>query len=162
MVGRMQERLIRSLSDRRREIHRRWDALLHLEPAETPLANPDTLVHMIDWTLDKVFNELRSRIAYHCGERPRDFASLRAHCHCGNNPFFKHFLAGEQALLEALVLVQSEDASLKPVYRDTAVAELFLVINEIARCEVESLCSLCMNSPRPKRQSSVALEENEV
>jgi hypothetical protein len=66
----MQECLIRSLSIRRREIHRRWEVLLRLERPETPLANPDALVHMIDWTLDTVFDDLRGRMVYRGGDSP--------------------------------------------------------------------------------------------
>ena len=29
-------------------IHSRWEALLRVERADTPLANPNTLVHLID------------------------------------------------------------------------------------------------------------------
>ncbi len=152
----MKECWIRALAAQRRKIHRRWEALLRLERADTPMADPDNLVHMVDWTLDKVFAELRSRKIYHAGAVPRTFATLRAGCQCGHNPFLNHFLAGEQALLEALVLVQAEDPLLDPARRDTAVTELYRVTHEIARCEVESLCSLCMHHPRPKMQTPLA------
>ena len=146
----MQECLIRALSSRRRLIHRRWEDLLRMERAETPLANPEALVHLIDWTLEKIFGRLHGKKApFSVGLPPRAEA-LRAHCSCGRNPFFKHFLAGEQALLEALVLAQKEDPNLDPVLRDSAVAELYLVVNELGRCEVELLCSLCENPPRPR------------
>jgi hypothetical protein len=158
MIAGMQERLIRALSGRSRDIHRRWEELLRLELPATPLADPDALVHLIDWTLDRVLNELRSRRAYRASEPNCRVAALRACCSCGHNPFIKHFLAGEQALLEALVLVQSEEPSQDPVHRDTAVAELYLTINEIARGEVESLCSMCRNRPRPRTGASFAAE----
>jgi hypothetical protein len=151
----MQECWIQALSDRRHEIHRRWEALLRVERTDTPLANPDALVHMIDWTIDEVFKELRSKKIYRSGEPRSNVAALRADCHCGHNPFFNHFLAGEQALLEALVLVQTEEPSLDPVHRDTSVAELYLVINAIARSEVEAICSLCQHHLGAKTQPIV-------
>jgi hypothetical protein len=52
------------------------------------------------------------------------------------------------------VLVQTKDPFLVPMHRDMAVAELHLVINEVARCEVESLCSLCRNRMRPTPPST--------
>jgi hypothetical protein len=58
--------------------------------------------------------------------------------------------------------MQSGDASLDPPHRDNAVAELYLAINAIARSEIESLCSLCKNRPRSKRQSRTAFDHVEI
>jgi hypothetical protein len=162
MIDGVKASLIQALSSRRREIRQRWDMLLRLERTETPLANPDVLVHMIDWTLDKIFDELRARKACTCGEPTSSVAALRAGCQCGKNPFLGHFLAGEQAVLEALVLTQSGDATIDPAHRGNAVAELYLAINAIARGEIESLCSLCKNRLRSKRQSRTALNHVEI
>jgi hypothetical protein len=151
MILDMEDSMILALTRRRGEIHRRWDALLHLERAATPLADPDLLARLINWTLDKVFDKLRGLRARRRGKRPPNFAELGARCHCGQNPFLLYFLAGEQALLEGLVLSQNEDPLLKPAHRDTAVAELYLVINEIAATEIESLCSLCRNHRGPEK-----------
>jgi hypothetical protein len=109
---------------------------------------------VIDWTLDKVFAELRSRKAYHSTGVPSGVKALRAHCECGQNPFLHNFLAGEQALVEALMDVQAEEPSLDPVHRDSAVAELYMVIRGIARSEVELLCSFCKSRTRPTAPSS--------
>jgi hypothetical protein len=144
-VADMQECLVVALSRRRHEIHRRWEELLRLEGEETPLANPAVLVHLIDWTLSRIFDQLRDRKTRNAGKSPRKVAALRAHCACGHNPLLKLFLTGEQALLEALVLVQVGDASLDPSHRDTAVAELYLVINDTALREIDALCSVCRN-----------------
>jgi hypothetical protein len=48
MIDGVKASLIQALSSRRREIRQRWDMLLRLERIETPLANPDVLVHLID------------------------------------------------------------------------------------------------------------------
>jgi hypothetical protein len=148
MIDGVKASLIQALSSRRREIRQRWDSLLRLERIETPLANPDVLVYMIDSTLNRIFDELRGRKAFIGGEPSSSVALLRADCPCGKNPFLGHFLAGEQAVLEALVLTQSGDASLDPAHRSDAVAELYFTINAIARGEIETLCSLCKNRPR--------------
>jgi hypothetical protein len=162
MIDGVKASLIQALSSRRREIRQRWDMLLRLERIETPLANPDVLVHMIDWTLDKIFDELRGRKAFISGEPTSSVAALRAVCRCGKNPFLGHFLAGEQAVLEALVLTQSGDASPDPAHRGNAVAELYLAINAIARSEIESLCSLCKNRPLSKRQFRTVFDHIEI
>lgn len=126
---------------------------MRLERADTPMADPNNLVHLIDWTLDKVVEGLRGRKPPHRGGPPPTIATLRPLCPCGHNPYIAHFLAGEQALLEALVLVQAEDPALDPVHRDTAVTELYLVLHAIARGEVESVCALCQRRPQTTEPS---------
>jgi hypothetical protein len=152
----VQECWILGLKARRGEIRRRWEALLRLQRPDTPMADPNNLVHLIGWTLDRVFEGLRSRKPSHVSGPPPTIATLRSSCPCGLNPYIAHFLAGEQALLEALVLVQSEDPALDPVHRDTAVTELYLVLHAIARDEVESVCALCQRQPQPKEPSIAA------
>jgi hypothetical protein len=149
----MQECWIRALVSQRNEIRRRWESLLRLERADSPVADPDNLVHMIDWTLDTVFAGLRGDRAWKGGRHPPKIAELRVGCQCGRNPYLNHFLAGEQALVEALVLAQAEEPSLDPAHRDIAVAELYLVMRAIAECEVESLCSLCRNHRHRRLQA---------
>jgi hypothetical protein len=144
------------MSANRRIIHQRWEALLRLERADTPIADPDNLVHMIDWTLDKVLAGLRSPRAIRGGSPPPTIAALRAECFCGLNPFFKHFISGEQALLEALVLAQADERSPDPAQLTAAVRELHSVTHEFARREVGAFCSLCQHRPHPKARPPAA------
>lgn len=138
----MQEDLIRALRDRRGDIRARWETLLRIERVNTPLANPDALVFMIDWTCDELFGALahahgRRRLA-----RPGE-AVARAECPCGRNPLLTYFAAGEQALEEALILEQASRPAIEPAERDAAFAELQLAVREIARREIESFCAVC-------------------
>jgi hypothetical protein len=118
--------------------------LLRLEHADTPIADPDYLVHLIDWTLDEILAELRRGRCHRAGA-PRSHAKalLKAGCHCGHNPLTKHFLAGEQALLESLVLLQSRMPSMDPLSRSSAVAQLYVAVHSVARREVGTFCALC-------------------
>ena len=149
----MQDEIVRALVARRRDIHARWEVLLRIERVNTPLANPDALVFMIDWTLDEVFAALR------CA-RPRSHSVRaidgRAGCPCGRNPLLVYFSAGEQALEEALVLVQSEAAALDPAERDAAFVALKGVMREIARREIEAFCAICQYRSAPVHRSAVA------
>src|SRR5258708_9894049 len=100
----MQDEFLRVLIARRGDLHARWEALLRIERINTPLANPDALVFMIDWTLDELFGSLlrpnpRHRSSHEC-------TATRAACPCGRNPLLAYFAAGEQALEEALILEQ--------------------------------------------------------
>jgi hypothetical protein len=148
----MQEYWIRALVGQRRKIRRRWESLLRLERAASPIADPDYLVHMIDWTMDTVFAGLRGNTPWVGGRHLPRISELRAGCHCGRNPYLNHFLAGEQALIEALVLAQAAEPLVDPAHRDIAITELYLVLRAVAETEVESLCSLCKNHRGKKLQ----------
>jgi len=141
----MQEPLLNSLCAQRQHIHARWDTLLRTERVTSPLAYPDALVHLIEWALDQVFAALRDpntrRRAEHAGGR----TTSRPECPCGRNPLLAFFLAGEQAMLEALVLEQAAHLPIDPHERDLALAELYLAIRSISRREVEAFCSVCQH-----------------
>lgn len=142
----MQDEFVRALITRRREIHARWEVLLRIERVNTPLANPDALVFMIDWTLDEVFNALR-----HVPSKKRQSsgADHRPECPCGRNPLLVYFSAGSQSLEEALVLVQAETPGLDPDDRDNAFSTLKQVMRDISRREIESFCSICQYREQP-------------
>ena len=130
-----------ALSARRPQVRARWEDLLRAERASTPLANPDALVHLIDWTLDEVFRTLNSLPTR---RRPlRSITRTDMDCPCGRNPLLTYFAAGEQALQESLVLSQASCASLEPLERDSALHELNLALRHIARREIGAFCSLC-------------------
>ena len=141
----MQESLVRVLRARRPEIRARWEALLRIERVNTPLANPDALVFMLDWTLDEVFTMLANPHARRRLTRGTDPTSAKPHCPCGRNPLLIYFAAGEQALDEALVLAQAEMPTLDPVERDNAFAGLTVAVREISRREIESFCAVCQH-----------------
>ena len=142
----MQDELVRALRARRAEIHARWEALLRIEKVNTPLANPDALVFMIDWTLDECFANLRPSPP----RRKNGGVPSKPDCPCGRNPLLAYFSAGEQAMEEALILEQARAPAIDPVQRDDAFAELKLTVREIARREIEAFCSVCQfrNLPR--------------
>lgn len=133
-----------SLCAQRSAIHARWDALLRTERVTSPLASPDALVHLIDWALDQIFAGLRDpamrrRPGHGSGWR----VAPRPECECGRNPLLAFFLAGEQALLEALVQEQAAHRPVDPLERDTGLTELYNVMRTTARREVEAFCSVC-------------------
>jgi hypothetical protein len=147
----MQELLVEALHGRRPAIKSRWADLLRIERANTPLAHADTLVHLLDETLDKVLAALRSHPF--AGE-PSSLSDVgsRAQCDCGRNPFLQFYVAGERALLEALVLAQADLHLREPKTRDLAVLELYLVVRHFARSDVGVFCSVCQyhQSPSPE------------
>ena len=146
----MQESLVSALRAQRLVLRGRWEALLRVEPVDTPLGNPDALVHLIDWTLDEVFKALTNPLARHRTTRTRLMGEEPSHCPCGRNPLRCYFAAGEQALQEALVLAQAEVVNLDPLERDASLDELNLVLRHIARREIEAFCGVCLHRDVPR------------
>ena len=139
----MQENLVRALRSQSPHIREHWEALLHAEPVRTPLAYPDSLVHLLAWTLEEIFHGLA--ILPEGLRRGRDFQrwNERPLCPCGRNPLLTYFAAGEQAMHEALVLAQVALPSLDPNERDAALEDLDQVFQQVARREIESFCGVC-------------------
>ncbi len=140
----MQASLLRELRCRRFSVRARWETLLRAEPVTTPLGLPDTLVHLIDTTLDEIFVALDNP-----PKRPRTNArrivadSEPLICPCGRNPLLAYFTAAEQALREGLILAQAASAPLDPTERDSSLEELDTVFQQISRREIEAFCGVC-------------------
>jgi hypothetical protein len=141
----MQESLVRSLRSRLPDIRAQWEALLHAEPVKTPLAYPDSLIHLLDWTLEEIFQGLATLPVRRGATRKASSPNERHPCPCGRNPLLAYFAAGEQAVREALVLAQVATPALDPIERDMALIELDLVFRHIARREIESFCGVCQH-----------------
>jgi hypothetical protein len=139
----MQETLLGSLRSQIPQIRARWEALLHAEPVVTPLAHPDALVHLLDWTLEEIFGGLSTLGSRRRPGRKSVSPEHRVECPCGRNPLLTYFAAGEQAVREALVLAQAASPTLDPIERDASWEELNLVFQQIARREIESFCGVC-------------------
>lgn len=140
----MQESLVRPMRAQLPQIRARWEALLRAEPVNTPLAYPDALIHLIDWSLNEIFHELIS-VRRRSGRRISNTSHQRQECPCGRNPLLTYFSAGEQAMQEALVLAQSSSASLDPIERDASLYELNLVFRDIAHREIAAFCGVCQH-----------------
>lgn len=138
----MQSELLSALRARHLEIRSRWAELLRVEPVNTPLAHPEALAHLIDWTLEEIFHELATATArWHAdsaGER-------RVECPCGRNPLLAYFSSAGQVLQEALILLQASMPTLDPLERDAALSELKLVLRSVANREIEAFCGVCQH-----------------
>lgn len=136
--------MLHALEAQRTALHERWEALLRVEPVSTPLGQPEALKHMIDFTLKTLFTCLHTPHAQkkkHL-KSVREWASDRTICPCGRNPLMAYFVAGEQALLETLILVQASLPDCAET-RACAVYELKLAMAHVAHREIETFCALC-------------------
>lgn len=143
----MQGKIIRALEERRAQIRARWEALLRIEKVTTPLANPDTLVFGLDQSLDEIFAMLH--------QPPSHIGDKDAPQETSPSPWRAYFRAGEQALLETLVLTQSEMQSLDPAARDTSFGKLKQVINNLTQREIGAWAAICQQPDKPRRAREV-------
>ncbi len=134
----MDTELIEALEKQRTCIRANWENLLRIERISSPLANPDTLVHLLDTSLNEVLAALRA------GPPRRLHTRLdEPLCPCGRNPLLAYFSAGRQALREALVLAQALRPQLTSAQRDESLAALEMVYGQISRREIQAFCSIC-------------------
>jgi hypothetical protein len=130
----MHPELVSALRARRPDVHARWEALLRIERAISPLADPDNLVHLINWTLDEIFRALPA---------PPTVRAKPAICPCGRNPYLAYFQAGEQAMQEALVLCQVALPPATAEDRDGALQDMKRVLGLLAHREIHAFCAVC-------------------
>ncbi len=134
----MQERELQALLTQRRTIRQRWELLLRKEPVLSPLGRPETLVYMMDWTLDRLFEQLKkakARSAKTAKSQPcQDPAE---NCACGMNPLLAYFRTLRTAVVETLLTLSA------PTGHDTQVTQVVAVINNIAQSEIDTLCAVC-------------------
>ncbi len=129
---------------RRAAICKRWDVLLRLERVSSPLANPDTLVHLIPASLDQIL--ALSELPPYCDATMTQAVGFKLpSCDCGNNPYLAFYIAGEQAIVEAVVWTQSESADRA---RDSDVASVISASRRYASEEIEAFCGMCMHRNR--------------
>jgi hypothetical protein len=140
----MQAALQHRLQRQRAEIRRRWEILLRIERAPTPLALPDTLIHLFDHTFDEVLHGLT------VPQRGTEEARPEPACAC--NPMRMYFIAFEQALMEALVLSQAADPAPSAEERTGGARTLSMTVRRIARRELALYDGLCQQK-RPVNSS---------
>jgi hypothetical protein len=139
----MEPALVQELRRQRKQIRRRWETFLRLEKATSPLANPDTLVFGVDRSLGEIFSGLL---------RPAGLKPPRGparECGCGRHPLRAYYRAGEQAVLEALVLTQARRAPCEAAQRDREFAEVKAVVTALAQRDIAALAGVCQLPPDP-------------
>lgn len=103
---------------------------------------PDTLVHLIPESLGTIFRSLAKR-----RESPVSLEVANAIrlpiCGCSRNPYLAYFTAGEQAIVEELVLLQATLPAGKRSHHDVAMA--IRATRRLAAAEIETFCSVCVH-----------------
>lgn len=150
----MEPTLFRALQARRALIRQRWEVLLRQQHESSPLTNPDTLIHLIEWAIERIFMSLESKSSLRTRSRTPQ-STLPGKCECGQNPLVAFYLCGEQAVQEALLLIQTEIASSENAVPITPkpATELYRVVRQLAVREMDSFCAVCRGRSQPKTGS---------
>ena len=154
---------LEALDGHRAEIKRKWEVLLRAAPAMTPLGNPDTLVFLMDDSLQQLFSLLRSRSAHPW--LPGHAAAARTFgmtCHCRLNPLINYFIAGEAALAFAAQTVPRSQHHLDDLVATTCVDELLLTFRFLAHREINAFCEVCQYSPPNARNGTNGVHNKTV
>jgi hypothetical protein len=132
--------VLRSLREQRFSLCRRWEALLRVEPVNTPLALPDALTLLIPDSVESILRELARPGSGKLTLNDARGIKLPV-CGCNRNPYLAHFRAGEQAFLETVVLIQVE--VMPSDRRQEDLADVVRAIRALAGSEIDTFCSLC-------------------
>lgn len=129
------------LAARRDAIESQWRTQLQLEQASTPLANPEVLQYLVPKVMGEILAEAaRYRSSPETFDRARSELSL---CNCTDNPYRIFYLAGQQAIMEAGVFVQSQQDQASRQIDD--LMELLFVVRSAARAEIDAFCGACVH-----------------
>jgi len=152
----MHEVLLHALRRQRSILRSRWETLLRSEPASSPLANPDILVLMMDWTLDEWEAAMRRPASRR--RRPAGSANLeRGDCPCGMNPLLRYFHTAELALDEMLAALPIPAGEGEPAIfaREAFVADVRRSFKVVADREIETFCAVCRQHQRSSTPARV-------
>lgn len=146
----MHEGLRHALRRHRPTLRSLWESLLRAEPVSSPLANPDVLVLMMDWTLDEL--EAAMRHAPSRRRRPPARAGTPPDgCECRMNPLLIYFRTAEAALdrvLEELPLpVDEGEAAI--FTREAFVADARRALRHVSAREIATFCAVCQHRRAP-------------
>jgi len=148
---------LQALAELRPMIKTCWEVLLRAEPPASPLGNPDTLVFMMDKTLDAFFAALTSPGPRRWLARyPLLCESLEKSCPCTRNPLLLYFVSGEQAVLAIAAKVLSEKTPVPPREEERLLSEAQLAFHYLAQHELQNFCDLCRADCRRSRAGIVA------
>jgi hypothetical protein len=159
----MKQGYLEALDGHRAEIKRKWEILLRAAPATTPLGNPDTLVYLIDESLQQLFSLFHSKSTHQWLSRhPPATHLIGMSCHCRLNPLINYFIAGQAALAFAAQSVPGSQHHLDDLEATACVDELLLTFRFLAHREIHAFCEVCQYSPVNARAAATGARSKPV
>ena len=139
---RMHRSFVAELAARRAVIKQAWERKLRHEPVTSPLANPDTLVLLMDRTLE----DLAAALSLRCrvpGPEPLPSRPLRAGCLCGLNPLLAYFRVAASVLPGVMAPRAERYQDLDTAGYAACLQELLVELQNLASAEIRSFCATC-------------------
>jgi len=159
----MKQGYLEALDTHRAEIRRTWEVLLRAAPATTPLGHPDTLVFLMDESLEQLFSLFRSRSAHQWLSRhPPSSHTVGVDCHCRLNPLINYFIAGQAALAFVAQTVPRSQHHLDDLEATACLDELLLTFRFLAHREIHAFCEVCQHAPKNARAQAHAAHRKPV
>jgi hypothetical protein len=156
----MRRQFLQALGELRPMIKTCWEVLLRAEPATSPLGNPDTLVFMMDRTLDTFFAAVHSPVPRRWLARyPLLCRSLNESCPGHRNPLLLYFVSGEKALLAIAGRALADEAA-EPAEAERVLSEVRLNFHSLAQYELQTFCDLCRGNCARARAGIVTGRRN--
>jgi hypothetical protein len=156
----MKRQFLQAFAELRPMIKTCWEVLLRAETPTSPLGNPDTLVFMMDGTLDSFFTAIHSPAPRRWLARyPLLCRPLNDTCPCTRNPLLHYFVSGEQALL-AIAGQALTDISAKPEEEKRVLSEVQMAFHYLAQYELQTFCDLCRGNCARARAGIVTGRRN--
>ena len=132
------------LRARRPWIKDAWERRLRRESVTSPLANPDTLVMMMERTLDELYEAIDKSVLANPECKPK-VSKERIGCLCGLNPLLAYF----RTLAATLCALGSTDGRQFTCVDAAATARCvdhtIDTLREIARRDIASFCAVCQS-----------------
>ena len=127
---------LRARSDAIRE---RWQDLLLIKSADSPLPDAEMPTWLISRSIEQILAQHDMLVLGR--ERVADMTALSRRCRCRKNPYIAYFNAGEQAFLDELVALQS----MFPVDGRDLIdfAAVIEAIQRVAVIEIGGFCDAC-------------------
>lgn len=136
----MHPSFLAELSHRRPAIKQAWERKLRLEPITSPLANPDTLVLLMDRTLEELIRSLATRCETATSGANR---APRTGCLCGLNPLLAYFRVAASVLPAQMCSSADHCPELSATEYTACLQEMMAEIHVIAADEIRSFCAMC-------------------
>ena len=142
--GAMRRHVLQALLELRPMIKTCWEVLLRAEPPASALGNPDTLVFMMDGTLDAFFAALRSPAPRRwLARHPVLCDGLEVTCPCQRNPLLYYYVSGDEAILAIIAKALSDGLATTPAEEQRLLSAVQLAFHYHAQHEIQTFCDLC-------------------
>jgi hypothetical protein len=153
----MRRHFLKALGELRPMIKTCWEVMLRAEPPASALGNPDTLVFMMDRTLDSFFTAMLSSAPRRwLARHPLLCGALGETCPCGRNPLLHYFISGEEAIVAIAAKALPEKPGVPAATREQLLTEVQLTFHYLAQHELQIFCDLCRGTCARARAGLVA------